>query len=301
MSNSFAQRRILVGLSIVVVIVVVAVVIVMNGRSGPKSAVASAKPLSVVAGAKGIIAGTAPNAAGRAWALVNLGATANLQLVNMANSSVVGAIPLSNEARSVAAATGGEVGVGLAGTTAGAVEFFSGTGFREIGSVALPGPVLDLVAGSNSTSFYALVDVRGNDSVSIVSGQTFRTIGTIPLPSTTLSIAVSPDLTTIYSLQANGKISLADTQTGQIIESLPSAAGGRQIALSVDGSTLYALKGNVSDDNVSVIDVATQSTVAVLPAPANCQWIAPSLDGTQLADFVGAATYGNIQLFATHR
>jgi DNA-binding beta-propeller fold protein YncE len=289
------------GLVAGVIAVVTVVIVVTVSRSGSKPAVAVARPLSVTAGAKGIIAGTTPNATGRAWTLVNLGGEANLQLVDTANSQVLGVVPLSNEARSVTAATGGEVGVGLAGPTSGAVEFFSGTGFKEIGSAALPGPVLDLVAGSNGTSFYALVDVRGNDSVNIVSGQTFRTLGTIPLPPATLSIAVSPDLTTVYSLQANGKISLADTQTGQIIESLPSAAGGREIALSVDGSTLYALKGSVNNDNVSVIDVATQSTVAVLPAPADCQWIAPSLDGTQLADFVGTATYGNIQFFATHR
>lgn len=301
MPNFITRKSLILGATALIIVIVVVVVIMAGGGSAPKSTAPSAKPLSVVAGPAGLISGTTPNAAGRSWALVNLGGKANLQLISMSNGAVDGAVPLSNEARSAATATGGIVGVGLAGNSTGAVEFFSSQGFHGIGSVALPGPVIDLVAGSDGKSFYALVDAKGADSVNIVNDETLRITGTIPLPSTTLSIAVSPDLTSIYSLQANSRISIADSQTGQIIESLPSAAGGRQLALSVDGSTLYVLKGSVSDDNVSVINVATQSTVAVLPAPAHCQWIAPSLDGTQLVDFVGTITYGNLQIFATHR
>jgi DNA-binding beta-propeller fold protein YncE len=301
MRNFITRKSLIPGVIALIVAIVIVVVVMTVGGSGPKLAARNPKPLSVVAGPAGLIGGTTPDTAGRSWVLVNLRGKANLQYIDMANGAVDGAVPLSNESRSVATATGGVVGVGLSGNSTGAVEFFSSQGFHGIGSVALPGPVLDLVAGSNGESFYALVDANGDDSVSIVSDRTFRILGTIPLPSATLSIAVSPDLSSIYSLQANGRISIADIQTGQVIESLPSAAGGRQLALSVDGSTLYVLKGSVSDDNVSVINVATQSTVAVLPAPAYCRWIAPSLDGTQLVDFVGTSTYGNLQNFATHR
>jgi DNA-binding beta-propeller fold protein YncE len=282
-------------------IIIVIIVIVIVGGSSPKATTRGVRPLLVIPGPKGIVGGTTPNASDRSWVLVNIHGKANLQLINAKTGALGGIIPLSKEARTVAVATGGNVGVGLSSGRSGAIEFFSAVGFAKIGVVALPGPVKDLVAGSNGTSFYALVDLRGNDSVDVISVKTFRIAGTIPLPSKTVSIAVSPDLATIYALQEDGKISLANGQTGQVTQSFRSAAGGRQIALSIDGSTLYVLKGGIINDNVAIINVATESTVAVLPAPAQCQRIAPSLDGTQLLDFVGSATYGNIQIFATNR
>ncbi len=300
--NSFIVRYKLLAAAVVagLIVIVVIVVVVVSG-SNPKATPTGVRPLLVTPGPKGIVGGTTPNASDRSWVLVNLDGKANLQLINTKTGALGGIIPLSSEAGTVALATGGNVGVGLSSSGSGAVEFFSGVGFAKIGVVALPGPVKDLVAGSNGTSFFALVDLRGNDSVDVVSDKTFRIAGTIPLPSKTVSIAVSPDLATIYALQEDGTISLANGQSGEVTQSFPSAASGRQIALSIDGSTLYVLKGSLSKDNVAIINVATESTVAVLPAPAQCQWIAPSLDGTQLIDFVGSATYGNVQIFATNR
>lgn len=285
---------------VVVIAVVVVVVVVSGGKKAPPGA-SAAKPLSVVPGPAGIVSGTTPNSSGRAWVLVNVHNKANLQDVDVATGKIAGAVPLPSQARVVTVAAGGEIGVGTGEAGTGAVDFYSGQGFNQLGAVALSGPVEDLVAGSNGTNFYALVDVKGAYSVSVISAKSLSVTGIIPMPSTTLSIAVSPDLTTIYSLQANGDVQLVDAQTGKVIQALPSAAGGRQIVLSADGATLYVLKGSMTDDNVSVINIATQSTVSVLPAPSDTSWIAPSLDGTRLIDFVGTTKFGNVQTFLTHR
>jgi hypothetical protein len=298
--RKFTRNQYLTAAIAIAIVIVVVVAISVSGSPKKKTSTA-VKPISIVAGPAGIVSGTTPDNTGHSWVLVNLGNKANMQYINTSTGTNGGALPLSSSARVIAVATGGEIGVGLNGGSTGAVEFFSSQGSNKLGVVPLAGPVADLVAGSNGTSFYALQDVNGADSVTVIDAKTLKAIGTIPVPSTTLSIAISPDLTTIYSLQANGDISLADAQTGKVVQSLPLTAGARQLALSADGATLYVLKGSALDDNVSVVDVATESTVKVLPAPKDCEWIAPSLDGTQLVDFVGTPTLGNIQTFATHR
>jgi DNA-binding beta-propeller fold protein YncE len=302
MPNFLSRSRLIVGTSVLVLLVVVAIVVVIAvGGSKPTVTVSTTKPLSVVAGPAGIVSGSTPDPSGRSWVLVNVNGKANLQAIDVSSGKITGAVPLSSQARIVTVAAGGEIGVGIRQANTGAVQFYSGQGFNPLGTVALSGPVEDLVAGSNGTSFYALVDVKGAYSVSVINAKSLHVTGIIPMPSTTLSIAVSPDLTTIYSLQANGDVQIVDAQTGKVIQALPSAAGGRQIVLSADGATLYVLKGSMADDNVSVINIATQSTVSVLPAPSDTSWIEPSLDGTRLIDFVGTSKIGNVQTFLTHR
>lgn len=286
---------------VIAIVAVVAIVAGSLGSSSPPSKALVAKPLSVVAGPSGIVGGTSPDSSGRVWVLVNTNKTANVQSIDTSNGSVDGVIPLSNEASQVALGVGGEVAIGLSGAKTGAVEFFSATGFSSLGTVALPGPVSDLVAASDGTEFFALVNVNGASSVDLVSAKSLRVIGTIPMPAHTVSIALTPDASSIYSLQESGNLSVVNTQSGQKTQAFLVGDGARQLVISVDGSTLYVLKGAGSDANVSEIDLATESTVRVLPAPKDCQWIDPSLDGTELYDFVGNASYGNIQIFATHR
>jgi hypothetical protein len=297
------RPRYLVGIVILAIVVIVIVVNSLSNSSTGKNKNTSSldKPLDIVAGPAGIVSGTSPDSSNHSWVLVNLGKKANLQYINLSTGAISGAVPVTNQARVVTVAPGGEIGVGLGEGTNGAVEFFSPQGFNLEGVVALSGPVRDLVAGSDGKAYYALQDVNGADSVSVISSKMLKSMGTIPLPSQTLSIAVSPDLTSIYSLQANGNISVSNVQTGVQTQSIPLAAGARQIVLSTDGATLYALKGSTEDDNVAEIDVTTEATKRVLPAPKNTLWIAPSSDGSQLFDFVGTAKTGNIQSFSTHR
>ena len=295
--------RYLVGLAILAIIVIVIVVNSLSS-SGPgknKGSASSDKPLNIVAGPAGIVSGTAPDTSNYSWVLVNLGSKANLQYINVSTGKEAGVVPVTSQARVVAVAPGGQIGVGLGGTTSGAVEFYSAQGFNLQGVIPLAGPVVDLVAGTDGATYYALQDVKGADSVSVIDARTLKSTGTIPLPSQTLSIAISPDQSTIYSLQANGDITVSDAQTGATTQKIPLTAGARQMALSQDGATLYVLKGSLKDDNVAEIDVTTEATVRVLPAPKNALWIAPSSDGTTLFDFVGTAKTGNIQSFATHR
>jgi WD40 repeat protein len=297
------RLRYLLGLAVLAIIVIVIVVNSLSssnpGKIGASNSVT--KPLNIVAGPAGLVSGTAPDPSNHSWVLVNLGTEANLQQINVVNGKEAGVVPVTNQARVVAVAPGGQFGVGLGGTNSGAVELYSAQGFNLQGTVPVAGPVSDLVAGSDGVSYYALQSVKGAESVAVVDAKTMKLSGTIALPSHTLSIAVSPDMTTIYSLQSNGSITLSDAQTGALTQKIPLTAGVRQMALSQDGATLYVLKGSVKDDNVSEIDLTTETTVRVLPAPQNTLWIAPSSDGTTLFDFVGTAKTGNIQSFATHR
>ena len=295
------RLRYLVGVVILAVVVIIIVVTSLSSSTAKKTTPVSVKPLSIVAGPAGIVSGATPDSSNDSWVLVNLGNRANLQDINVTTGKVAGVDPITNQAHVVTVAPGGQIGLGLGVGVSGAVEFFSPQGFNLQGEVPLSGPVTDLVTGSDGTTYYALQDVKGAFSATVIDAKTMKVTGTVPLPSQTLSIAVSPDLTTIYSLQSNGDITLADIQTGKPTQKIPFTAGARQLVLSQDGSTLYVLKGSVQDDNVSEIDIATEATVRVLPAPKNTQWITPSSDGTELYDFVGTATTGNIQSFATHR
>jgi hypothetical protein len=296
------RLRFLIGAVILALIVAVIAVNSISNTSPRTNAKSSVDdPLKVVPGPAGIVSGTAPDSSNHSWVLVNLGDKANLQDINLGTGKVSGAVPVSKEARAVALAPGGEIGIGLGERGTGSVEFFTAQGFNLQGSVPLAGPVSDLVASINGTTYYALQAVKGADSVAVIDAKSLKTTGTISLPSQTLSIAVSPDQTTIYSLQANGYITLSDAQTGALTQRILVSAGARQINLSQDGATLYVLKGSTVDDNVSEVDVTTGTTVRVLPAPQNTLSIASSSDGTTLFDFVGTDKTGNIQSFATHR
>jgi hypothetical protein len=58
------------------------------------------------------------------------------------------------------------------------------------------------------------------------------------------------------------------------------------------------LKGTGKIFNVAVLDAATESLRRVLPAPSDCLELLVSATGSQLYEVVGAAGYGNIQVFA---
>jgi DNA-binding beta-propeller fold protein YncE len=295
------KRRWWVVCAAAVVLVVVTVVVVIASGASSAPAQAEVKPLLVVPGPAGTVGGTAPDSSGRVWALVNLKGVANAQLISLSTGHVDAAVALPTSARALARGPGGVIALGLSAQNRGALEFYSATGATKMGVVALSGPVSDVVSGVDGKTFYALEDIHGAKSVSVVNDQSLRVQGTIPLPSTAVSIAVSANGTTVYALEPQGHIDLINVASGAVEQSFIIGSGGRQLVMSADGGTLYVLHGTHAVDNVAVIDVATESTVSVLPAPASCQWIALSADGTQLADFVGSSTAGNIELYSTNR
>jgi DNA-binding beta-propeller fold protein YncE len=287
---------------------VVALIVVGTGASGyvlyQRHKIASAAtpvtPLSITPGPAGMIGGTTPNPSGGLWVLVNQNGKANVQLIYTSSKAPPLTYPVSGLATAVATNVNDTLAVGLGSSKVGAVQFYSTTGMAPMGSVPMPGPVTDLVGSGGGTTFYALVQVHGADSVNIVDSQSRKILGSIPVPSQTDAIAVSPDLSTIYTLQGSGTISIIDIASRQVTQSFAITPGDRQLAISPDGSTLYVLKGTLVSDNVAVINLATESTLYVLPAPSSCQSVVVSPQGN-LYDLVATPQFGNVQVFRTTR
>jgi hypothetical protein len=291
------KKRLLTAVVVVALLAGAAGVYVYKHRL-KSDTVAAVSPLSITPGPAGLIGGAAPNSSGGLWVLVSLNGKANVQLIYTSSKVPPVTFPVSNTASTVAVNYDGTLGVGLATGKTGAVQFYKTPRMTTLGTVALPGPVTALVDGTSGNAFYALVSVRGAESVDVVNAVTHKITLSIPMPAQTDSIAISPDQSTVYALQGNGTVSVIDAASHDVIQSFAVTPGDRQLAISPDGSQLYVLKGSVASDNVAVINLATQSTVRVLPAPASCQGIVVS-PGGQLYDLVGTSNYGNIQVFST--
>ena len=281
-------------LALVIVLVAAAAMVYVVSK---KSSSSAATPVFTVAAPSSVIDASAPNANGELWLLVNSFGKANVQLKNVNDHASVATYPVSNSATAIAAQTGGNVAVGLATASTGAVDFYSSTNFRAEGSTSLPGPVVSLVAAGNGDD-YALVRKGADSSVAVINSL-HKLIASIPLPAATDSIAVSPDESTIYALQGNGTISMVDTTSTKVTQSFATTTGARQIVLSPDGTVVYELKGSTLNDNVSVIDLTTKTQKFVIAAPASCLAIQVTPSGTSLYDIVGNPQFGNIQVFPT--
>ena len=277
-------------------VVVVAVTMSLTGGKGSHNP-ALDKPVLVTPGPAGLVSGTAPSPNGAMWLLAKTAQGANLQRVRAKSGKVLGIIPLPKEASVVAESTGGYLGVGLAGLKSGASVLLGSTGGATLGSIPVSGPVIDLVAGVDGLTYYALTQSGGASVVDIALLATRKVMSHVPVPRATTSIAVSADQTTLYALELNGSLSAIDLGTSRVTQNFKVGLDTRHLALTLDGTKFLVLKGPLNADNVSVIDVATQRTVYVSPAPANTKWIIATTDGSEIVNFVGTSTFGNVQTF----
>lgn len=265
-------------------------------RPGP----ASIAPARIVPAPKGLLAAAEPQANGIVWALAG---TSSVGLYEFdASGHRDGSASVSDAARSLTESKAGIIGLAMGTPNSGAVELLDGRTAKLRQTVALPGPARQVVVGGDGTTFYALTAWPASASVTLMNSLNGRVSGSVPVPQDTVSIAPDTGQGTLYVLERSELVDEISISTGQITGKFGVGSGkpsdrGKSIALSPDGSTLYVLKGTDEVSNVAVVNVSTQSVRRVLPAPRFCLQLLVSATGKQLYETVGAAGYGNIQVF----
>jgi DNA-binding beta-propeller fold protein YncE len=275
-----------------------------SGPSTAGSPPVAKKADRVITAPAGLEAGAEPQPSGFMWVLAGTGAVKTIDQLTLGSDNagkVQRILPASLSASTVSESSSGLVALGLATSSTGAVLFLNGSTGAQIGTTALGAPVLDLVAGTDGSTFYALNGTSTSMSVSVISSLNDQVTSTVPVPLDTVSIAIQPNQQNILALEPTGWLSEIGVSGGRVIAQFPVGKGARTIALSNDGSTVYVLKDVAGSSNVGVIDAATERQVKALPAPANTVDIQVSLDGSLVYDLVGTPKYGNIQMFATGR
>jgi DNA-binding beta-propeller fold protein YncE len=190
----------------------------------------------------------------------------------------------------------GILALGLGSVRAGAVELLNASTGAVAGTIPVGAPVMSVAFGDDGVTLYVLDGTAKTRSVTVINTSTQRVTGTIGLPSDARSIAPTPDQQAIWSLQASGVVQETSLTSRKPIESFPTGNPGIAVAVAPSGGVLYVLKGTSASANIAVISLATESVKSVLAAAANSVDLGVSLDGSQLYDFVGAPSYGNIQI-----
>jgi hypothetical protein len=258
----------------------------------------AAAPERIISAPASLRAVTVPQANGVSWGLAGASSRGLYQLGAFTWHARGGSVSVSGAARSVAASAEGVVGLALGTRRSGALELLDSHTGKLTSTVALPAPARQVVTGSDGTTFYVLTAWPRSASVTIVNSRTGQAHGTVPVPAGTVSVAPDPTQTALYVLQGNGLVDEISMTGGKISASFRVGDHGMSLALSPDGSTLYVLKGTAHIANVAVVAVSTESVHRVLPAPSHSRQVLVSANGRQLYEVVGAARYGNIQVFA---
>jgi DNA-binding beta-propeller fold protein YncE len=256
------------------------------------------RPQRILPAPSHTLAATAPQPDGALWVLAGPAASRGLFELDAVTGRVLGSVPVSGAARSVAETQTGIIGLALGTRRAGALELLDGTTGKAIRTIPLPAPARQVVTGSDGTTFYVLGGWPNSSSVTIVNSRSGRVQGTVPVPLDAVSVAPDIGQSTLYVLQRDGRVSEIAVAGGQVTASFVIGDSGQSLALSPDGTTLYALKDTSTTPNVAAVDVATESVRRVLPAPVHCLEVLVSASGAQLYDVVGTAAYGNVQVFA---
>lgn len=273
------------------------------GRSGGVSTgdahnTQSAAHPRAVAAPSGLIAGTAPQPNGTLWVLSRSGRVRTIRTINLATGRMGAPTGVSSAARGLAQSSTGSVAVGLGSARSGAVELHSASGALTA-TIPVGAPVMSLAYGQDGTTLYVLDGTAKTRSVTVIDTSTRRATRTIGLPSDARSIVPTPDQKAIWSLQASGAVQETSLTTGKPIESFPTGSPGIAVATSPSGAVLYVLKGTRNVANIAVVTAATEQIRRVLPAAANSVDLGVSPDGSQVYDFVGAASYGNVQILSS--
>jgi hypothetical protein len=261
------------------------------------AASAALMPSHILNAPKNLMGATRPQADGSMWLLAG-GPSAGLFQVSSATGKIAASASVSADARSVAQARSGVIGLALGTATSGALELLSGQTPRVTRTVPLPAPARQIVISADGGTFYVLTAWHSTASVVTVNPRTGAAGRSIPVPGDT--VAATPDVpqTDLYVLERSGLVDEIAVRTGKITATFRVGTAGRALALSPDGRTLYVLKGRASAPNVAVVSLSTESVHLVLPAPSHCHSLLVTADGGQLYEVVGTPSYGNIQVFA---
>ncbi len=266
-------------------------------RSSPSAAVVHLVPKAIVPAPAGTQSASAPEPNGSLWVLAGNAHSKGIFDVDISQKKIIGSVSVSNHIVCLAESSTGILGLGYGTRTTGAIEFANGSTGQVTSTVPLSGPVENLAAGDDGTTFYALNGTKRAKTVTIVDAATGKIVGNVPVPSDAISIVPTPAEHNLFALQPNGVVSEFSVAGGHIETQFPVGHSGRALALSPNGTTLYVLKGQGTLRNVAVVKLSTETVTKTLPAAANTIGIVLSPDGHTLYDIVGTARYGNIQAF----
>lgn len=258
----------------------------------------SVKPAKVFAAPAGLAGAGQPQPNGTMWLLVSATGSKNIQPLDASSGKLLGAVPVSADASSIAELSTGLVALGTATASTGSVELRNGTSGALVRTVAVSAGVKFLAAGSDGTTVFALDGSAKAADVAMIDTQTGHVGATLPVSLGTVAVAPTPSGHNVYALAPNGTIEEIATSGGKATASFSVGHSGRGLAISPDGSQLYVLKGRGAVRNVAVVDTATEAVTEVLPAPVGTVAIALSPNGKTLYDAVGTATYGNVQAYS---
>ncbi len=270
-----------------------------SGSTTTTAATVQARPSHVYPGPAGLIAGAQPQPNGFMWLLARTGTTADLHELNLTTGKIDQVVPASSSSTSISQSPSGVIGVGLATTATGALEFRNGSSGALIATVPIGAPVKGVVAGADGTTFYVLDGTTSSMSVTLVNNQTDKVSVSVPVPLDTVAVTVDPTGQTLSAVRADGHVDQITLGTGAVSSSFPVGVTPVQIASADTGSTLYVLKstnGGAGSD-VGVVDTATESQTRALPAPADSVGLQVSPDGRTLYLVVGTSGFGNVQTF----
>lgn len=268
-----------------------------NSPNAAATAAHAAAPHHIFTAPAGLVSAAQPQPNGTMWLLAGSAASKGLYALDVANGKMLNSTSVSNAASTVAQSASGQLALGLATPTSGAVELLNGSTGAVTTTVPVGAPVRQVVPGANGTTYYVLNATSTSASVAVVSAQPAKVTSSVPVPLDTVSVAVSPDQQSLYALEPTGLVDQISLGTGHVLARFPIGHSGRFLALSPSGNTLYALKGIGTTCNVAEVNVATEAVKSALPAPSNCVGMVLSPDGATLYDAVGTPTLGNIQAF----
>lgn len=250
----------------------------------------------VVPASAGLIAGTPPTSDDRAWSLAGTPTVKTLTQLDLRTGKQLGIVPVSASATSVALSVSGVIGLGLGTNRSGAIEFHNGTTGAPLSSTPLAEPVIDVAAGADGTTFYALYAKGRVNTVAVINQESGLVEATLPVLTNAVAIVPTPDQQAVYVLSGSGIVDEVSASDGHRLAEISLPTAGVDLALAPSGKTLFVLGGSSSAPSISIVDLATDAQQAVIPAAADSVAIAPGLDDDHVYDYVGSSTIGNVQL-----
>lgn len=259
-----------------------------------KSTPAAIKPSRIFAGPAGLVAAGNPEASGSMWLLAGTSGERTLQLLDLGSGQLAKPLPESANAVTLAQATSGDVIVGLATATTGAIEFRGAPNGQLLSTTPIGAPVRSVAIDPGMTMAYVLNGTLTSASVTVFHWGDSTPITNLAAPADATAIAPSAAGDIVYTAEPSGNIDAIPVRGGPLSH-FQTGVGARALAVNPNGGYLYVLKGLGAAENIAVVNLATGAVTSVLPAAADSVGLAISPDGTLLFDVVGDAGLGNVQ------
>lgn len=245
----------------------------------------------------GLIAAGQPQAGDSMWLLAGSASVKTLSELDLSTGKITATLPASVDASSLAESAGGQIAIGLATPTGGALQIADPSTGSIVKTVPMPAQVRQIVIGPNGTDFFVVYGTKGALDVAIVTTASDTITAEVPVFSDAVSAVGTPDGTQLFVLGRSGTVEVVSVATRKVVGhfSVGPTTAAVTIASSNDGATLYAMKTTASGCNIAVIDRVSQQVTDVLAAPRDCVDMVLSADGSTMYSEVGSPTVGNVQ------